>query len=243
MHDWVEVASDGLAGIVRKAEEAAGIGLRLTKRKTGARTVKRDAREAVMMVALRRKACHPMNPAQKAIWFIETHLAEGLTLEEVSDVAGVSRFHMVRAFAAATGLSVMRYARARAPVRGGAGAGGRRAGYPQRGAGCGLRLSRSIHPRLSRSFRRDARSGPEPRALRPSQTPGADPHGLKRTRQTSAAAVCYRQAVSRRRARRTLHLRKQRRRNSRPVASLPSSGRRLPGPGREGGLRRLLQRR
>jgi AraC family transcriptional regulator len=54
-----------------------------------------------------------MNPAQKALWYIESHLADELTLDDISDVAGVSRFHMVRAFAAATGLSVMRYVRAR----------------------------------------------------------------------------------------------------------------------------------
>jgi AraC family transcriptional regulator len=54
-----------------------------------------------------------MNPAQKALWYIESHLADDLTLDEISDVAGVSRFHMVRSFAAATGLSVMRYVRAR----------------------------------------------------------------------------------------------------------------------------------
>ena len=54
-----------------------------------------------------------MNPAQKALWFIETHLAAPLTLDEIADVAGVSRFHMVRAFVAATGLPVMRYVRAR----------------------------------------------------------------------------------------------------------------------------------
>jgi AraC family transcriptional regulator len=54
-----------------------------------------------------------MNPAQKALWFIESHLADTLTLDEISGVAGVSRFHMVRAFAAATGFSVMRYVRAR----------------------------------------------------------------------------------------------------------------------------------
>jgi len=54
-----------------------------------------------------------MNPAQKAIWYIESHLGEALTLDEISGVAGISRFHMVRAFAAATGWSVMRYVRAR----------------------------------------------------------------------------------------------------------------------------------
>src|SRR6201990_3217399 len=54
-----------------------------------------------------------MNPAQKALWFIERHLAAPLTLDGIAGVAGISRFHMVRAFAAATGLPVMRYVRAR----------------------------------------------------------------------------------------------------------------------------------
>jgi AraC family transcriptional regulator len=54
-----------------------------------------------------------MNPAQKALWFIESHLGGALTLDEIAGVAGISRFHMVRAFAAATGFSVMRYVRVR----------------------------------------------------------------------------------------------------------------------------------
>ena len=54
-----------------------------------------------------------MNPAQKALWFIESHLADALTLDEIAGVSGISRFHMVRAFAAATGLPVMRYVRVR----------------------------------------------------------------------------------------------------------------------------------
>jgi AraC family transcriptional regulator len=54
-----------------------------------------------------------MNPAQKALWYIESHLAGALTLDEIAAIGGISRFHMVRAFAAATGLSVMRYVRAR----------------------------------------------------------------------------------------------------------------------------------
>ena len=52
-----------------------------------------------------------MNPAEKALWFIESHLARELTLDEIAEIAGISRFHMVRSFAAATGLSVMRYDR------------------------------------------------------------------------------------------------------------------------------------
>ena len=54
-----------------------------------------------------------MYPAQKALWFIESHLAEALTLDEIAGVAGISRFHLVRAFATATGLPVMRYVRTR----------------------------------------------------------------------------------------------------------------------------------
>jgi len=54
-----------------------------------------------------------MNPANKALWYIESHLAAPLTLDEVAGVSDVSRFHLVRAFGAATGLSVMRYVRAR----------------------------------------------------------------------------------------------------------------------------------
>src|SRR3979409_557779 len=54
-----------------------------------------------------------MNPAQKALWYIESHLAGELTLDDIAAIAGISRFHMVRAFAAATRLSVMRYVRAR----------------------------------------------------------------------------------------------------------------------------------
>lgn len=46
-----------------------------------------------------------MNPAQRALWFIESHLAEPMALDEIAAIGGVSRFHMVRAFAAATGLS------------------------------------------------------------------------------------------------------------------------------------------
>jgi AraC family transcriptional regulator len=54
-----------------------------------------------------------MNPAQRALWYIESHLAEPMTLDEISEVGGVSRFHMVRAFSAATGFPVMCYVRAR----------------------------------------------------------------------------------------------------------------------------------
>ncbi|RXH02156.1 AraC family transcriptional regulator [Bradyrhizobium vignae] len=65
------------------------------------------------MAALRTRARTAMNPAQRALWYIESHLAEPMTLDEIAEIAGVSRFHLVRAFAAAVGLPVMRYVRAR----------------------------------------------------------------------------------------------------------------------------------
>src|SRR5258708_542989 len=54
-----------------------------------------------------------MNPVGKALWFIESHFASAITLEEVANVAGVSRYHLTRAFGDITGHSLMRYVRAR----------------------------------------------------------------------------------------------------------------------------------
>lgn len=54
-----------------------------------------------------------MDPVQRAIWFVEGHLGESFSLEDVAEVAGLSRFHLVRAFGQVTGRSVTRYVRAR----------------------------------------------------------------------------------------------------------------------------------
>src|SRR4051812_44943252 len=54
-----------------------------------------------------------MNPVQKAIWYVEGHLDQEIGLDDIAEVAGLSRFHLVRAFGAATGRSVMRYVRGR----------------------------------------------------------------------------------------------------------------------------------
>jgi AraC family transcriptional regulator len=53
------------------------------------------------------------DPVGGAIWYIETHLGSELSLPEIANFAKVSRFHLLRAFGAATGLSVMSYVRAR----------------------------------------------------------------------------------------------------------------------------------
>jgi AraC family transcriptional regulator len=54
-----------------------------------------------------------MNSVEKALWFIESHFASEITLQDLAKAGGVSRFHMTRAVDAATGRSIMRYVRGR----------------------------------------------------------------------------------------------------------------------------------
>jgi len=54
-----------------------------------------------------------MNPVGKALWFIESHFAQEIALEDIAKSGGVSRYHMSQVFGIATGLSVMRYVRGR----------------------------------------------------------------------------------------------------------------------------------
>jgi len=53
------------------------------------------------------------NPVSKAIWFIETHSAQEVTLDNVAATAGISKYHLSRLFGLATGCSVMCYLRGR----------------------------------------------------------------------------------------------------------------------------------
>jgi AraC-like DNA-binding protein len=50
---------------------------------------------------------------ERALWFIESHFRRDLTLDQISEVACVSRYHMSRMFALSMGIPVMRYLRAR----------------------------------------------------------------------------------------------------------------------------------
>ena len=52
-------------------------------------------------------------PCRKSLWFIETNLRGELSLAEIAAFGGVPRFHLLRAFGAATGYSVMSYVRCR----------------------------------------------------------------------------------------------------------------------------------
>lgn len=54
-----------------------------------------------------------MDPVGKALWYIENNLGGELTLGKIAAAVGMSRFHLLRAFGAATGSSVMEYARRR----------------------------------------------------------------------------------------------------------------------------------
>ena len=54
-----------------------------------------------------------MAAAERALWFIESHYSEELSLGGIAEVAGVSPFHLARLFQAMTGCSVIRYLRAR----------------------------------------------------------------------------------------------------------------------------------
>lgn len=54
-----------------------------------------------------------MAAVQRAVWYIESHSGDELSLGDVADAAGVSAFHLARLFRAATGWSVARYIRVR----------------------------------------------------------------------------------------------------------------------------------
>ncbi len=54
-----------------------------------------------------------MHPVGKTLWYIETHLSDELTVEQLADVAQVSSYHLVRSFGTVTGLPLMRYVRYR----------------------------------------------------------------------------------------------------------------------------------
>lgn len=52
-------------------------------------------------------------PVEKVLWFIESHYGREVTLDEISEVACVSRYHLSRMFAMTMGIPIMRYLRAR----------------------------------------------------------------------------------------------------------------------------------
>ena len=54
-----------------------------------------------------------MSVTNKALFVIERNLHRDLTLDQIAEYCGVSRFHLAHAFGESTGLSVMEYLRGR----------------------------------------------------------------------------------------------------------------------------------
>ena len=80
---------------------------------------------------------HRMTPFGRALWHIETHFNEELTLDGVAQIAGVSRFHLTRVFGLGAGMPLVKYLRGRrltAHLTSGARLGRRRTRHPGAGA-------------------------------------------------------------------------------------------------------------
>jgi len=54
-----------------------------------------------------------MEAVNKALWIVETRLGREVSVDDVAEAAGLSRFHLSRMFALNVGQSIMRYARGR----------------------------------------------------------------------------------------------------------------------------------
>jgi AraC family transcriptional regulator len=54
-----------------------------------------------------------MESVRKALWFMEGRFGGEVSLDELSQAAGISRYHFAHVFAAATSQSAMRYMRGR----------------------------------------------------------------------------------------------------------------------------------
>jgi AraC family transcriptional regulator len=54
-----------------------------------------------------------VNPIGKALWYMESHYRREITLDEIADATGVTRFHLCRLFRLVTGHSPLGYVRER----------------------------------------------------------------------------------------------------------------------------------
>jgi AraC family transcriptional regulator len=103
-----------------------------------------------------------MDPVGKALWLIETELADNLDLQRIASQCGLSRFSLARVFACATGWPVMRYVRARRLSR----AAHRLADGAPDILGVALEVGYGSHEAFTRAFREQF--GLTPEALRTS---------------------------------------------------------------------------
>ena len=90
-----------------------------------------------------------MRPIDRTVWYVESHLNRAVSLDDTAKIAGLSKFALTRAFLAATGHTVLAYARARRLSEA--------AKSLQKGAPCILDVALSVgyasHEAFSRAFR------------------------------------------------------------------------------------------
>ena len=90
-----------------------------------------------------------MRPIDRTVWYVESHLNQAVSLDDVADIAGVSKFALTRTFLNKTGQTVLAYARARRLTEA--------AKSLQKGAPCILDVALSVgyasHEAFSRAFR------------------------------------------------------------------------------------------
>ena len=119
----------------------------------------------------------------KALWYIEAHLDSDISLDAAAESAGVSRFHLSRAFTAATGMSLAVYARAR---RLSEAAKRLRAGSPDI-LNVALDAGYGSHEAFTRAFRQHFGIPPEQYRSQPSQIPLQEPLRMNPTTTSSIA--------------------------------------------------------
>jgi len=54
-----------------------------------------------------------LKSVEKAIWYIESHFCQPITLDDLVQVAGISRYHLSRLFSYTMGMPITRYLRDR----------------------------------------------------------------------------------------------------------------------------------
>ncbi len=100
-------------GFRRESEGEAGATDISTARAKSARPVKPGAGGWRNVGAVKASREMAVRFVGRVIWYIESNFRKGVGLDDIAAACGVSRFHMCRGFAAATGYPVMEYLRGR----------------------------------------------------------------------------------------------------------------------------------
>ncbi|BAK44640.1 AraC family transcriptional regulator [Eggerthella sp. YY7918] len=107
---------EGLAALVHHAmhycpteESKNGDGANTSNKNGGEVNTSRSKKASDEPAARGRVSSDTAGAVDRARMLLETHAASGVTLAELSEAAGLSRYHLVRVFAAHTGLTPHRY--------------------------------------------------------------------------------------------------------------------------------------